>query len=485
MQENLLMNHVKKINKIINWIYFALGFVMSIVTIATRNFMAESIIPLAITVVSAFLALFFRCKKKETIASYIIVTSALLQVLPLLPMAGESAYISAMIPISITALYLNRWLFIIYGGIINAFLIVLQFSTPDADGGAAIYALICFVLITFVLFLLTKNGGKLIQDANEKEAQASNLVNELQKTMHVVKESTSSFNSDIHKANENLEVVHEISSSMTLATQEITTGIVGQNDSVMQINQMIKEADKKISELSAFSNQLKEVSAKASYVVTEGSDKITTMDKQMVIINQAVTKSFETVQELNKNMEDINNFLSGITQIAEQTNMLALNAAIEAARAGESGKGFAVVADEVRKLAEQSANTVSQIYEIINQIEEKTKNVLDEVHKGQTATQDGEKVVKIVNDNFDMIQVSFKDIGQFIVDEISRIGNIAELFSHINKEVESIASISEEQASSTEELLAILEAHNTNIDNVHNLIQDISCSSRNLQGIIK
>ena len=247
----------------------------------------------------------------------------------------------------------------------------------------------------------------------------------------------------------------------------------------------MKDADKGIYGLTEFSHQLEEVSSNASNVVTEGTEKINMMENQMEIINQSVKKSLDTVRELNTNMDEINNFLSGITQIAEQTNLLALNAAIEAARAGESGKGFAVVADEVRKLAEQSAFTVKQIYEIIYKIKDKTKNVLDEVSRGQVATQEGEKVVNTVNQSFEMIQASFKEIDRYIADEISRIGNIAGLFSHIDEEVESIASISEEQASSTEELLATLEEHNSNIEGIYNLMQGIKTASDNLQGTIK
>ncbi len=485
MQENSLMNHVRKINKIINWLFFGLGFIMAIVSISTRTFEPASIIPCSITIVSAFLAFLLRRKNKETAASYILVTSALLQVLPLLSMDGGNAFVSAMIPISITALYLNKRLFIIFGSIINAILITIQLVTSGSNILSFLFVDICLLFITVILFLLTKEGGKLIQDASGKEVQAKKLFDEMQKTMDIIKTNTSTLNNDISKANDNLGMVHEISSSITLATQEITTGIVGQNKSVTQINQMMKEAEKKISELTEFSNQLENVSANASHVVIEGSEKINTMDKQMDIINQAVTKSLETVQELNKNMGEINKFLSGITQIAEQTNLLALNAAIEAARAGESGKGFAVVAEEVRKLAEQSADTVRQIYQIISQIEGKSKNVFDEVSKGQIATQDGEKVVKNVNQNFEMIQVSFKDIDRYIDEEIGRIGNIADLFSNINEEIESIASISEEQASSTEELLATLEEQSANIENMYNLTKGIKSSSDNLQGIIK
>jgi len=51
----------------------------------------------------------------------------------------------------------------------------------------------------------------------------------------------------------------------------------------------------------------------------ESSEKINHMDTQIDIISYTVTESLSNVEELNRNVDEINNFLSGITQIAEQT----------------------------------------------------------------------------------------------------------------------------------------------------------------------
>ncbi len=82
-----------------------------------------------------------------------------------------------------------------------------------------------------------------------------------------------------------------------------------------------------------------------------------------------------TFGQLQQALDKIRNSLSGISEVADQTDLLSLNASIEAARAGEQGKGFAVVAEEVGKLAKMSQDMVDGIHASIVEVEQKSSEL--------------------------------------------------------------------------------------------------------------
>jgi len=84
----------------------------------------------------------------------------------------------------------------------------------------------------------------------------------------------------------------------------------------------------------------------------------------------------EHIIDIDTISEEINEVLTSIKQIADQTKMLSLNAAIEAARAGASGLGFGVVAEEIRKLSNESKNTVTAIQVLTNKIKKKVTRTI-------------------------------------------------------------------------------------------------------------
>lgn len=70
---------------------------------------------------------------------------------------------------------------------------------------------------------------------------------------------------------------------------------------------------------------------------------------------------------ISSRVGQINTLSDAIRRVTDQTNLLSLNAAIQAAKAGDAGKGFSVVAREIRRLADQSANSMVEIEDVLRE----------------------------------------------------------------------------------------------------------------------
>lgn len=118
---------------------------------------------------------------------------------------------------------------------------------------------------------------------------------------------------------------------------------------------------------------LKGMSKNIEDSLTQISSTIEELSSSASTIHENEKGLNNTISEITKLSENINNVSLFIKEIADQTKMLGLNAAIEAARAGEAGKGFGVVADEIRSLSDQSKSTVSKIKKLTDDIAAKVK----------------------------------------------------------------------------------------------------------------
>ncbi len=488
MKDNMLLEHMKKVNKIavsVLWVGLFVSVVSSFIPglqSGTQQGMISTSLLLIPLLSGSVIPTIFMYFKKYVFGTGLIIFASF-SLTGVMSISKELSLLPMVTCMGILASYLNIRLFMIGIVILNIEVFAAQIIKPVLSDSSFTSSIVIVEIFTVILFFINKWGSELILKAYEKEHEAKALVNQLEKTLDLVKQSTMSLNKDIKNSNSDLQSVKEMSNGITVTIQEVASGVSGQAESISQISTMMYDANEKVLEAHDFSRQLSEVSINASKVVLEGYEKISRMDKQMDIINNAVTKSLSTVQELERNMDSVNSFLDSITLIAEQTNLLALNAAIEAARAGESGKGFAVVAEEVRKLAEESSNTVKQINEIIVNIKEKSQNVLMQAQEGNLATKEGEVIVNQVNKSFEKIQLSFKDIDRYVVNEQKLIESVTSLFAMIQQHAEGIAAISEEQSASSQEMLATIQGQNASIESIYNTMLNIQSSSEMLKNV--
>ncbi len=156
------------------------------------------------------------------------------------------------------------------------------------------------------------------------------------------------------------------------------------------------------------------------------------------------------IKEIDLSSNKIVQITEIISNIAAQTNLLALNATIEAARAGEAGRGFAVVAQEVRTLADQSAETVHTIGNII-------KESLAHIHTGQLIATDTSSKLKEIHDSTYKTAEMVSTISRVSDQQRDSLDEIRKGIHQVGKIVQTNASLSQENTSISEELFSTSE----------------------------
>lgn len=119
--------------------------------------------------------------------------------------------------------------------------------------------------------------------------------------------------------------------------------------------------------------------------IQSSSEELSATSQEIAASAQLLLNKVLEVQEYtNKIMSSIGEtkeILDFIKRTSKNTKLLGLNAAIESARAGEAGKGFSVVANEIQKMSETSNESVTNIKNILETINDVASKLSEKVNE--------------------------------------------------------------------------------------------------------
>lgn len=261
-------------------------------------------------------------------------------------------------------------------------------------------------------------------------------------------------NKSSEKFNEKFRYISESIQNTNLAIEDLAHGAVNQSSETETVNAKIAELGNVIEIEKDGVHKLEEaVSAMAKHS-TDASASIRELDEITKTTIEAIEIVSKQTDKNNDSAANINKTIEIIKGLAAQTNLLSLNASIEAARAGDAGRGFAVVAEEIRNLSEESSNNAQEIEVIVKEL---VNNVRSSFSKMQEVTQNAQKQQKCLVDTRDIFNHLDQEVG--LVEGVTKeIGNQTEVLNSLKQivtdSVNSLASVVEENAASTEETSA-------------------------------
>jgi len=171
-----------------------------------------------------------------------------------------------------------------------------------------------------------------------------------------------------------------------------------------EIGATSKEISTTSRELVSTMTSVSAVAEQAALLAGSGQEGLTRMEETMRNVTEAATSITAKLGVLSEKANNINQVVTTITKVADQTNLLSLNAAIKAEKAGEAGRGFSVVATEIRRLADQTAVATYDIEQTVKEIQSAVAagvmgmdKFSDQVRRGmQEVSQVGEQLTQII-----------------------------------------------------------------------------------------
>lgn len=240
-------------------------------------------------------------------------------------------------------------------------------------------------------------------------------------------------------AEEQATMVEEITAAteqVTASAENVAAVSARQRSAVSAVDREVQELSDSINDIGARLGEVSEQTERISLEARAGSESLDTMSARMQRIGHS-----------SGEMIDIIGIISGIS---DRVNLLALNASIEAARAGEYGRGFAVVAEEVSRLADQTAESIKGIDELIQ------KN-RQEIEAGREITDRAVASIKNILQGVERVNGNISEVSERLPRQLHLNRNVKQSLGSLTDLSGQVESIGAEQKKAMDEIVNTME----------------------------
>lgn len=252
-------------------------------------------------------------------------------------------------------------------------------------------------------------------------------------------------------SNDTEQLIKQIHDSSDIAAKA-SDGVNGQHQDVDQIATAIHEMSATASEVANHAEMTANAAQVSTQACMQGNEVIVKSSDSIEQLSAQLGDASKVVSALEENATQINQILSTIQAIAEQTNLLALNAAIEAARAGEQGRGFAVVADEVRVLSHRTQDSTEEIRSMITTLQQNSQHAVSSMASSTELAHNSVEFASQAKHSLESITHSITEISDMATQIASAAEEQRAVSEDISRNTQAISDTSHQLSSQTQEV---------------------------------
>lgn len=287
-------------------------------------------------------------------------------------------------------------------------------------------------------FFGTDDFSLIATDIDRCADNMSEMVKAIRDNSHTLSAAADEFNSQANTNKELIDQQHHFLDAVSHAMEQMTSAIADVSHHAGETSSHTQQNAKQMD---------------------QSQQKINDAVQRVSYLSARIAESFSSVEQLSRDATQINDVVTTIESISQQTNLLALNAAIEAARAGEQGRGFAVVADEVRTLAGRTQEATVQIQKMIEGLQKGTKNLTGITNVIVEQADQGSASIKAVGDDITQMAGSINSvfdmssqIAASAEQQSMSAGDISSQINHIRQQSEIISNTAKQSTVLAKEL---------------------------------
>jgi methyl-accepting chemotaxis protein len=281
----------------------------------------------------------------------------------------------------------------------------------------------------------------------------------------------------VASAEENVASANEISATVT----EIAAGASNQSKSIDESQSSLQNLLEQVNKIDDQSKDVLQGAHRMIEFARGGLDKMNHLSVQSKNSADTTNQIINTVLKLEEHAKNVHQIIDVLDGIARRTNLLSLNASIEAAHAGEHGKGFAVVAGEIRKLAQQTNESLKEVTDTVQSMNNEIQQAVSYCRQTGETLQGQKTAVSESSDAFTQIEkiIELNVRGMQTISDA--IINTHQQIEQVTQGAQVIASTSEETAASTEEMSASVQEQTASMEELNKLAGDLDQQAQLMQ----
>lgn len=359
-------------------------------------------------------------------------------------MGGNSwTFIGSFLILGFAILFYDPKVLLIYSAIYLTVSVIIHIVNPIVIPGpitpatVGMFEIIAYAMMSASLYIGTKTGSRIIQQAveDEKDAHEKSLL--IEQNSNAAHKNVLSLYENISNSDENMKVLSNEADNVNVNVTQLKKSELETIRSFQILNEKVMHSTQMIEDNYQLIRVLEENFMTALSNVEEGKSHSSNASESLNDILVTILHARECIEKSTKEVVEIGSILNNIEEIASRTNLLAINASIEAARTSEAGKGFHIVAEQIRTLSIQSKRASENVKKILDGLNQSLSTTGMKINNGLSAIQLGISNLDHIVNGLEIVDLYSNQSKLILNKEVEVFEKMKNDFTEIVHEVES------------------------------------------------